>query len=87
MECFASVTDLPPVQTAAGLGGDTYFFLIVAAQMAGASTEIVLINRLRKMDMMPPSEMFVLTTALGIELTRMFMVDVFMLKQYLAPNK
>ena len=58
MQCFASLTDLPPVQTAAGLGGDTYFSLIVAAQIAGASTELVLIQRLRKMDMMPPSELF-----------------------------
>jgi hypothetical protein len=87
MECFRSVTDLPPVQTAAGLGGNTYFALIVTTQIAGASTELVLIKRLRDMDMMPPQEMFVLLTALAIEITRMFMVDVFMLQEYLKPNQ
>jgi hypothetical protein len=82
MQCFESVTELPPVETAAGLGGPTYFFLIVAAQIAGATTEVVLIQRLRGMGMMPPSEMFILVTALTIEILRMFLVDVFMLQQY-----
>lgn len=87
MQCFESVTDLPPVETAAGLGGPTYFFLIVAAQIAGASAEVLLIKRLRAMGMMPPSEMCILVTALTIEILRMLLVDLFMLQQYLAPNK
>ena len=124
MQCFESVTDLPPVETAAGLGGPTYFFLIVAAQVApslslslflslslclsvslsfclcrthfflmgaaqvaGASAEVLLIKRLRGMGMMPPSEMAILVTALTIEILRMLLVDIFMLQQYLAPNK
>ena len=43
--CYESAADLPPVRTAAGMGGGFYFAIIVGAQVLGALLEVVLILR------------------------------------------
>jgi len=86
MKCYASVTDLPPVVTAASLGGGTYFALIIMAQAAGISCEIGLIRRLRARGLMPTREIGVLVIAMSIEILRMFLVDTYMLAAYLLPD-
>lgn len=81
-QCFKHLDNIPPVKVGAALGGSTYFGLIVATQVLGATSEILLIRRLRKRELMPAKEFFILITALAIELTRMFMVDAFVLQKY-----
>ena len=43
--CYESAADLPPIRTAAGMGGGFYFAIIVGAQVLGALLEVVLILR------------------------------------------
>eukprot|EP00747_Dinoflagellata_sp_TGD_P180920 gnl/TRDRNA2_/TRDRNA2_34180_c1_seq1.p1 gnl/TRDRNA2_/TRDRNA2_34180_c1~~gnl/TRDRNA2_/TRDRNA2_34180_c1_seq1.p1 ORF type:complete len:466 (+),score=61.78 gnl/TRDRNA2_/TRDRNA2_34180_c1_seq1:136-1398(+) len=56
--------------------------LIVAVQLLGASLELALVWRLRRLDMLPTKELIVLLSALFIEFLRMFLVDVFVLQDY-----
>eukprot|EP00928_Gymnodinium_smaydae_P068235 TRINITY_DN5130_c0_g1_i4.p1 TRINITY_DN5130_c0_g1~~TRINITY_DN5130_c0_g1_i4.p1 ORF type:complete len:505 (-),score=56.13 TRINITY_DN5130_c0_g1_i4:297-1811(-) len=80
--CFANLEDLPPVQTGAFFGGPFYFGLIVVTQLLGCAAEIFLIEKVRRRGLMPRKELVVLLIALFIEITRMLMVDVFVLKDY-----
>ena len=82
--CYDTVADLPPVKTAAGMGGGFYFTLIITAQVLGASIELVLIYRLQRLRLLRRTEIFILFTALAIELMRMATVDMFMLKGYFS---
>lgn len=82
--CYDTVADLPPVKTAAGLGGGFYFTLIIMAQVLGASIELVLIYRLHRLRLLRRTEILILFSALAIELMRMATVDLFMLKGYFS---
>eukprot|EP00931_Biecheleriopsis_adriatica_P073611 TRINITY_DN47861_c0_g1_i1.p1 TRINITY_DN47861_c0_g1~~TRINITY_DN47861_c0_g1_i1.p1 ORF type:complete len:633 (-),score=106.97 TRINITY_DN47861_c0_g1_i1:16-1878(-) len=81
-QCFKYFENFPSQQVGAALGGSTYFVLIVTTQVLGVCVEICLIQRLRRRQLMPRKELIVLVLALIIEITRMFMVDLFMLQEY-----
>merc|ERR1711871_1462463 len=83
-KCYDALMDLPPVKTAAALGPKTYFGLIIIAQIIGVSMQICLASRLLKRGRLPRAEMWILVTALTIEVSRMVMVDTFMLAEYFA---
>jgi hypothetical protein len=84
LQCFADPSALPPVSTAAGLGGGFYFTIIVMAQVAGASFQIVLMLRLHRRRLLSRRERIILLTALAIEVVRMLTVDLFMLRDYFS---
>ena len=81
MTRFASAT---PVSTAAALSGTTYFVMIVMAQVLGATCQLGLMRRLRWRRLLSRREMIILLIALGIEVTRMLAVDLFMLRDYFS---
>ena len=56
--------------------------LIVGTQALGVVCECALIHRLVKRNIMPKKELIVLALALLIEVVRMFLVDVVVLKDY-----
>jgi len=82
LKCFEHLEDLPPILTGARFGGGFYFALIVATQVGGAVSEVVLIRKVQRQGRLPRRELFVLATALLIEVTRMLLVDVFLLQKY-----
>lgn len=81
-QCFKYLENLPPMMTGAALGGSTYFALIIAIQFFGLVSEICLIRRVTSRKLMPRKELFVLGTALFIEVSRMFLVDIFVMQEY-----
>jgi len=70
------------MKTGAALGGITYFILIVMTQILGMVSEITLIRRLVRRKLMPRKELVILLIAIGIELARMFLVDIFVMQEY-----
>lgn len=82
--CFDDVSQLPPVSTAAALGGTTYFVMIITAQVLGAACQLGLMWRLRQRRLLSKRENIILVIALFIEVTRMLTVDVFMLRDYFS---
>ena len=77
--CYEKLEDIPPVQTGAALGGMTYLVLIILTQVLGMACEISLIRRLMRRNLMPRKELLILGTALLIEVSRMLLVDIFVL--------
>lgn len=78
--CFEHLEDLPPVVAGAALSPSFYFGLIVTTQLIGITCEICLIRRVRSI--LPTKEKVILGTALCIELLRMLLIDVFVLRDY-----
>jgi len=81
-QCFKYLENLPPFTTGAALGGTTYFILIIATQCFGIFSEVGLIRRLMRRHLMPRKELIILGCALSIEIMRMFLVDVFVMREY-----
>lgn len=82
LKCFDDVTDLPPVSTAASLGGTAYLTLIVVAQAVGASYQLLLMFRLAIRRLLSRFDVAILLIALCIEVARMISVDLYMLRDY-----
>ena len=80
LKCFDDLAALPPVSTAAGLGGQAYFTLIILAQVLGASCQVMLMVRLIGRRLLSRREAAILIIALGIEIVRMLAVDLYMLR-------
>jgi len=81
-QCFKYLESFPTQIVGAALGGGLYFGLIVVTQFAGVATELFLICRLVKRQLMPKKEIVILALALLIEISRMCLVDLFMLQDY-----
>ena len=56
--------------------------LIIALQVLGGTYEITLISRLKMLNMLPSKEFVVLVSALLLEVTRMFLVDAYVLQEF-----
>ena len=82
LQCFDDPSFLPPVSTAAGLGGSFYFVIIIMAQVTGICCQLALMTRLFRRQLLSKRESIILLTALGIEITRMLAIDLFMLRDY-----
>jgi len=82
MQCFKHLENMPPLRTGAALGGTTYFALIVMTQVAGLTSEFILIRRLMKRKLMPRKELIVLVIAISLEIVRISMVDIFIMNDY-----
>mmetsp|Transcript_127342 Transcript_127342/g.284013 ORF Transcript_127342/g.284013 Transcript_127342/m.284013 type:complete len:635 (-) Transcript_127342:19-1923(-) len=81
-QCFKYLENFPPLTTGAALGGTIYFILIVTTQSAGIASELLLIRRLVRRKLMPRKELWILGCALFIEISRMFLVDIFVMQEY-----
>lgn len=81
-QCFKHLENMPALKTGAALGGTTYFVLIVAIQCIGIVSEVLLIRRLFRRKLMPRKELVILCMALCTELVRMFLTDVFVMREY-----
>mmetsp|Transcript_37621 Transcript_37621/g.70293 ORF Transcript_37621/g.70293 Transcript_37621/m.70293 type:complete len:674 (-) Transcript_37621:70-2091(-) len=82
MKCYKELEDLPPVKTGAALGGHFYYHAIIVVQVLGAMSEIILLARLRRRRQIIGKEMCVALTALLVEILRMILVDLFLLRTY-----
>eukprot|EP00929_Paragymnodinium_shiwhaense_P061252 TRINITY_DN30585_c0_g1_i1.p1 TRINITY_DN30585_c0_g1~~TRINITY_DN30585_c0_g1_i1.p1 ORF type:complete len:681 (-),score=96.47 TRINITY_DN30585_c0_g1_i1:99-2141(-) len=81
-QCFKYLENFPPMKTGAALGGTFYFMLIIFTQCSGIFTEVVLIRRLVLRRLLPRKEFYILAVALFIEISRMVLVDFFVMQEY-----
>lgn len=82
--CYERLEDLPPMTSGGVLGETLYFSLIVIVQVSGCLYEMYLIYKLKRQNLLPGKELFVLILALLAEVIRMLLVDVFVLQQYFS---
>jgi hypothetical protein len=78
--CLESLEEVPPVEAGAKFGGAFYVALIITTQFIGLAAEAFFIRRLKWLGCLPRKEFAVVAFALGAELMRMMVADVFVLQ-------